>query len=113
MAFTSPLLDETHLDAQTFGDLDLAREVLDLFRGQAHRLAPVIAGEAGEGDKARCDAAHTLKGSARGIGAFAVAERAEACETALRAGRSPDLAALRAALAATEAAIAARLAQSG
>lgn len=104
----APLLDEAHLDAQTFGDVDLAREVLGLFRAQAARLMPLVA--AGEGEKARRDAAHTLKGSARGIGAMRVAALAEACEHALHEGRAPDLEGLGAAIAETDATIATWLA---
>ncbi|WP_029029632.1 Hpt domain-containing protein [Salinarimonas rosea] len=84
----TPLLDRAHLDAQTFGDADLAREVLGLFEGQLDRLPPLIA-EARE-PGARIDAAHTLKGSARGVGAFRVAACAEACEHGLRAGHEID-----------------------
>ncbi|GGK43043.1 Hpt domain-containing protein [Salinarimonas ramus] len=105
------LLDRAHLDAQTFGDADLAREVLGLFEGQLERLPPIIAGE-GEA-KARIDAAHTLKGSARGVGAARIAACAEACEHALRAGApiAAEVAALDEAAAQTRAEIARTVAE--
>lgn len=112
MAADPALLDRLHLAAQTFGDAALAREVLELFRAQMRRLPPIVGG--GEGAQARADAAHTLKGSARGVGAARVAACAEACEADLRAGRDPrvGLAALARAIADTDAAIAACLEES-
>jgi HPt (histidine-containing phosphotransfer) domain-containing protein len=104
------LLDRARLAAQTFDDAELAREVLDLFRMQMRRLPPLVA--EGRDAKARIDAAHTLKGSARGVGALRVAACAEACEQALRDGAEPQaaLAALMQALEETEAEIASHLA---
>lgn len=112
MAADAALLDRAHLAAQTFEDADLAREVLGLFRDQMRRLPPMV--RAGDGAQARIDAAHTLKGSARGVGAVRVAACAEACEADLRAGRdpAPALEALERALAETQAAIAAYLRES-
>ncbi|WP_349370654.1 Hpt domain-containing protein [Salinarimonas sp.] len=103
------LLDRAHLAAQTFDDADLAREVLELFREQMRRLRPLVAG-AGDAT-ARIDAAHTLKGSARGVGAARVAACAEDCEHALRSGApaSDAVARLERALAETDAEIARRL----
>ncbi|MGF3027459.1 Hpt domain-containing protein [Methylobacterium aquaticum] len=84
------LLDRAHLDRQTFGDADLAREVLALFAEQCARLMPDlvpprIAG-ADPAPEARADLAHTLKGSALGVGADRVAALAGRLEAALRAG---------------------------
>lgn len=107
------LLDEVHLDRQTFGDRDLAREVLVLFDAQAVRLAPAIL-DASLPAVERADAAHTLKGAARGVGAAAVAALAERIEGALRAGSEPparDGSALRDAVAATRGRIAEVLAR--
>lgn len=101
---TSPILDRAHLARQTFDDADLQAELIALFLGQCAKLSPVIEGDADAG--ARADAAHTLKGGARGIGAFAVAQAAEAVEKALReeGGAAPaPLGALRDAIAAFEA----------
>ncbi|KMO09959.1 Hpt domain-containing protein [Methylobacterium platani] len=91
-------LDRAHLAQQTFGDDELAREVLALFAGQCDRLVPGIA-DPGLDGAARADLAHTLKGSALGVGALRVAALADRIETALRAGDAASLPALEAALA--------------
>ena len=86
-----PLLDRLFLDGQTFGDADLAEELLRLFQAQCDRLVPQIA-DAAQAPGARMDAAHTLRGAAQAIGArrvaclaarieAALAERAEAADT--------------------------------
>ena len=74
------LLDVEHLRRQTLGDEELSREVLDLFcRQSGIMLSRLQAPRGGEDVK---QAAHTLKGSARAIGAWAVAREAEAVEAA-------------------------------
>lgn len=78
-----PALDAHHLEHATFGDAALAAELLGLFQGQCDSLAPVIAGQ-GEALQVRIDAAHTLKGGARAIGALAVADAAARVEQGLR-----------------------------
>jgi HPt (histidine-containing phosphotransfer) domain-containing protein len=89
------ILDAAHLARQTFGDHELEREVLGLFDEQCGRLLPIISAE-GEAE-ARADAAHTLKGAARAVGAWRVAEAAEAVERPLReSGLSPAAEALAA-----------------
>lgn len=72
-------IDLGHLARMTLGDASLEREVLQLFGRQADMLvtrmqtaAPAVVAAA----------AHTLKGSARGIGAWQVAEAAEKVERA-------------------------------
>lgn len=71
-------VDLVHLARHTLGDEDLEREVLQLFVTQS-RIYLNRLKEAG--DRAQWQrAAHTIKGSARGIGAWAVAERAEQAE---------------------------------
>jgi HPt (histidine-containing phosphotransfer) domain-containing protein len=96
------LIDHAHLDAQTFGDADLAREVLQLFVTQCTALLPAI-GDATLGMDARADHAHTLRGSAVGVGARAVAAACAMLEGDFRAGTlEPDgLGRLAAAVAAT------------
>lgn len=107
-ATPSLLLDPVHLMEQTFGDAELERDVLGLFLEQCERLSPVIFG-AGDPD-ARADAVHTLKGGARGIGAWRIADAAEAIEVALRRGGPVDLGPIGDALPATRDAILHRLA---
>ncbi|WP_321502512.1 Hpt domain-containing protein [Breoghania sp.] len=71
-------VDLAHLARHTFGDQGLQQEVLALFESQSavwmDRLKQ--AGDVGE----MREAAHSLKGSARGIGAWQVAELAERLE---------------------------------
>jgi HPt (histidine-containing phosphotransfer) domain-containing protein len=79
-------IDIDHLQRMTLGDAGLEREVLAMFSAQAASLIGALAtlpAEAGA-------LAHTLKGSARAIGAFAVADAAEVLETAMRDGDDPS-----------------------
>ncbi|MGE0288724.1 MAG: Hpt domain-containing protein [Bradyrhizobium sp.] len=72
-------IDFEHLARMTLGDSGLEREVLTMFIAQSAGLLDRLTSlppEAG-------NLAHTLKGSARAIGAFAVAEAASRLETAL------------------------------
>lgn len=73
------VIDLGHLARMTLGERSLEREVLELFGRQAEILLPRIA--AGSPTLAAA-AAHTLKGSAVGIGAWRVARAAEAVELA-------------------------------
>ena len=80
-----PLIDRAHLDSQTFGDAALADELLGLFAEQCRTLLPQIA-DAARTLSERADLAHTLKGSALGIGAKRVAQHAADLEDGFRAG---------------------------
>lgn len=71
-------VDLVHLARHTFGDADLEREVLQLFVTQS-RIYLNRLKEARNLEQWR-RAAHTIKGSARGIGAWAVAEKAQTVE---------------------------------
>jgi HPt (histidine-containing phosphotransfer) domain-containing protein len=94
-------LDREHLSRQTAGDPALEREVLEIFRRQARRQLFRL--EAMTDPAARHDIAHTMKGSARGIGATRVADAAAAFEQAVArgTGAGPALAELAEAIAAT------------
>ncbi len=81
-------VDLDHLAAQTFGDDGLRREVLGLFVAQARRLI----GEAAAAEGSRGVVAHKISGSARGIGAVAVAAAAERVERAAAEGRGDEAA---------------------
>lgn len=70
-------IDLDHLARQTMGQKDLEAEVLRLFLRQARECMRAIAATTG---RERSNVAHMLCGSARGIGAFAVAEHAKALE---------------------------------
>ncbi len=71
-------VDLVHLSRFTLGDTKLEHEVLELFRVQAGIYMERLKRAA---DPAGWrEAAHTIKGSARGIGAWSVAEAAAAAE---------------------------------
>lgn len=76
-------IDLAHLARQTGGDHDLERELLALFAQQCVRHLRTI--HAGGDARTRIDAAHTLKGAAQAIGAWQVAEAADAIERQLAA----------------------------
>ena len=70
-------VDEHHLGRMTLGDRRLEREVLELFLRQTAIMLDRIVGAE---PPLAAAAAHTLKGSARGIGAWRVARAAELLE---------------------------------
>jgi len=96
-------IDLAQLRLSTLGDPRLEREVLTLFASQAGRLLRLLSDLPPDTGAL----AHTLKGSARAIGAHEVAEAAGAIEIAPRDGEAPAsaLAALSAAVAEACAAI--------
>jgi HPt (histidine-containing phosphotransfer) domain-containing protein len=78
-------IDFEHLKRMTLGDAGLEQEVLAMFAAQAASLLSTLA-------TMPVDAAalaHTLKGSARAIGAFAVADAAARLETVMSGGADP------------------------
>ena len=79
-------IDIEHLQRMTLGDASLEREVLAMFSAQAASLIGKLAAlptDAGA-------LAHTLKGSARAIGAFGVADAAGHLEVAVLDGHDPS-----------------------
>jgi HPt (histidine-containing phosphotransfer) domain-containing protein len=88
-------IDSGHLARMTLGDAGLEREVLAMFSGQAVDLIARLAALSSSGRSSETGSsetlvlAHTLKGSARAIGAFRVADAAEALEAAVRNGDEP------------------------
>jgi HPt (histidine-containing phosphotransfer) domain-containing protein len=91
-------LDEDHLGRMTMGDRRLEREVLAIF---ARQTALTLERISGAEPAAAAAAAHTLKGSARGVGAWRVGMAAEWLE---RAAAEDDEKAVQAAIAELEAA---------
>jgi HPt (histidine-containing phosphotransfer) domain-containing protein len=75
-------VDFGHLESFAAGDQGLVDEVLGLFRQQAAVWLPLLDPAAPQ--EAWRDAAHSLKGSALGVGAFAVARACEAAEAAFQ-----------------------------
>ena len=90
-----PAIDTEHLARMTLGEFSLRREILALFDRQADMLLPRIRGGA---PAMAAASAHTLKGSALGIGAFKVARAAEAVEQASDASFAAAIDALTAVL---------------
>ena len=100
-------IDFAFLDAQTFGDAHLAREVMMLFVEQSRRLLPTLP------DSTRAEqsaTAHLLKGSCQAIGAPLAADLLQRYDIADAVSRHALYPELAAAFADVEAAIAARLA---
>ena len=82
-------MDFAYLEGFAAGDFAVVDEVLALFREQAALWAPRL----DPGHPGWRDTVHTVKGAARGVGAFALGEVCDRCE----AGRA-DLEAVRDAL---------------
>ncbi len=72
-------IDMDHLLHYTMGDEKLAQEVLGLFSAQGRLYLEQLASNATEDEKKI--AAHSLKGSAQGVGAQVVAAKALVLET--------------------------------
>lgn len=73
-------VDLVHLARHTLGNRDLEREVLSLFQRQSACYVRRL--KMADTTEEQCAAAHIIKGSSRGIGAWRVAELAEGVETA-------------------------------
>jgi HPt (histidine-containing phosphotransfer) domain-containing protein len=100
LAETAARIDRAHLKQMTLGDDALAREVLGLFDRQAMLMIERMRGADRDAQMAM---AHALKGSARGIGAWQVAEAAARFD---HGGDAPALTALAASVAQVRAEIA-------
>jgi HPt (histidine-containing phosphotransfer) domain-containing protein len=81
-------IDLTHLARMTLGDVSLEHEVLRLFERQATML---IARMQGARASLVAASAHTIKGSARGIGAWRIARDAETVEMAAACAGAAEL----------------------
>jgi HPt (histidine-containing phosphotransfer) domain-containing protein len=90
-ALQTRTIDRAHLKQMTFGDRSLERELLQLFDRQAEQLmARMRASDAA----VLAMLAHTLKGSALGVGANDVARAASAAEGAAAGSPAQRIAAL-------------------
>ncbi|MEO1014837.1 MAG: Hpt domain-containing protein [Pseudomonadota bacterium] len=67
-------IDMSHLERYTFGDAQLLDEILGMFVEHAGRLVSRLDVDLEDGDWR--DACHALKGSARGVGAWALGDEA-------------------------------------
>lgn len=78
-------IDLVHLSRMTLGDRDIEREVLQLFS----RQIGLLLGRMADAEPAAVGAlAHTLKGSACGVGAWEIAAAAEEVEAAVESERA-------------------------
>jgi len=75
-------VDFEHLERMTLGDAAIELEVLTLFSAQSAKLVRTLAAMPADASAL----AHTLKGSACAIGAFAVADAAARLEAAIARG---------------------------
>ena len=75
-------IDFEHLSRMTLGDAGLEQEVLAMFVAQSTTLVSTLAAMPADASAL----AHTLKGSARAIGAFAVGDAAARLEGAIARG---------------------------
>ena len=75
-------IDFEHLSRMTLGDAGLEQEVLAMFVAQSTTLVSTLAAMPADASAL----AHTLKGSARAIGAFSVADAAARLEAAIARG---------------------------
>ena len=79
-------IDFEHLKRMTLGDAGLEQEVLAMFSAQSAKLVDTLAAMPADAGAL----AHTLKGSARAIGAFAVADAAARLEAVMASGSDPS-----------------------
>lgn len=112
-AGSAPAVDLDHLQRYTLGDETLEQELFEAFLPSAGRYIDQLSGTLNDNDWSRT--AHALKGAARGIGAFDLGELAARAEAEPPAGAERDarIAELRAALAAVERFVTARLKRAG
>lgn len=84
-AASSPPIDHHFLEEMTGGDSDFVRELLQEFLNTVPPLMQQIRAAIDAGDSTTlAQAAHTLKGSARSVGAHRLAEAAQVVERAAR-----------------------------
>ena len=95
-----PLFDAAHLARYTGGDAELKAELLALMCEQARRCISLIASSPDR--ETWLSSLHTLKGAARGVGAFALGQACEAAEHAPEAGWPAAAVAVAQAFAQTE-----------
>jgi len=83
----SPEIDFDHLNQYVGGDADLTREVFGLFRNQVEMWGKGLTADAD--DDMWANVLHSLKGSARAVGAMGLAEACEKGEALVGDDRRP------------------------
>lgn len=81
-------IDRKQLAANTAEDVELALEVLEIFKGQVETWGQML--DASDEPERWADAAHTIKGAALGIGANKLADVCKAAEMAGRGDPAPS-----------------------
>jgi len=80
-------IDFDHLNKYVGGDADLTREVFGLFRNQVEMWGRGLSADAD--DDMWSNVTHSLKGSARAVGAMGLAEACETAESLIGDDRRP------------------------
>jgi len=83
----SPEIDFAHLNQYVDGDPDLTREVFGLFRNQVEMWGRGLTADAD--DDVWYSVTHSLKGSARAVGAIGLADSCEKAEKLIGDDRRP------------------------
>lgn len=83
----SPEIDFEHLNQYVGGDAELTREVFGLFRNQVEMWGRGLSADAA--DEIWASVTHSLKGSARAVGAVELAEACERAESLIGDDRRP------------------------
>jgi len=83
----SPEIDFEHLNQYVDGDPELTREVFGLFRNQVEMWGRGLTADAD--DDMWTNVTHSLKGSARAVGAISLAEACEKAEELVGDDRRP------------------------
>ena len=83
----SPEIDFDHLNLYVSGDADLTREVFGLFRNQVEMWCRGLTADAD--DDMWINVTHSLKGSARAVGAMGLAEACKTAESLVGDDRRP------------------------
>ncbi|MEP1230627.1 MAG: Hpt domain-containing protein [Litorimonas sp.] len=83
----APEIDFEHLNQYVSGDRDLTREVFGMFKHQVDMWARMLTADAD--DETWASITHSLKGSARAVGATALADLCERSESLVGDGRRP------------------------
>ncbi|PHR59236.1 MAG: phosphotransferase [Robiginitomaculum sp.] len=86
MSASEPAIDLEHLHQYTGDDLNLEKEIYSLFREQVRMWLRMLVADAD--NEAWSSAAHSLKGSARGLGAHKLAAACETAEAVILSGQA-------------------------
>ena len=86
---TEPEIDFVHLNQYVAGDIALTQEIFGLFQHQVEMWGRMLLPEAD--DESWASVTHSLKGSARAVGAIGLGDLCEQAESLIGAGNRPGL----------------------